>query len=418
MIDLGHSLEKFLINLLIFLLPTQLAFHFWPNFAFVFGIRVDYLSPSIYLTDILFIALFLFWVVRNYSEFLLLIKKVKFYLLVFLAIALINTVFSTLPLASFYKWIKLTEFGAFAFYVWARKDLFKSKEIYRTLYFSLMFFSLIGILQFVLGRTLGGAFYFLGERSFNISTPGIALVEVVGRSFLRAYSTFSHPNSFAGYLGVGLIILTLSYLTNCFSKRNLGFLIILSAFLLTFSLSAFLAVGICVVMFLMIKKGLFIKKGVFLFTVLVFVISLLLPLFSNNLLRSSVLFQQSVSQRLELSLVAGKMISEKFWIGEGLNTFVVNEIKYTGTGSYVWLLQPVHNIFLLIFAEVGVVGIVVLFLFLKKVLEVNLIQNNIGLFLAVVFILITGLFDHYWFTLQQNLFLLAFIAGNSFRVRS
>src|SRR5687767_12118252 len=40
-------------------LPTQLGIHFWPDFSSIFGIRVDYLSPTIYLTDLLVFFLIL-----------------------------------------------------------------------------------------------------------------------------------------------------------------------------------------------------------------------------------------------------------------------------------------------------------------------------------------------------------------------
>ena len=51
------SVERYLVNLFVFLIPTQLALHFWLPGSFVFGIRVDYLAPSIYLTDILFVLI-------------------------------------------------------------------------------------------------------------------------------------------------------------------------------------------------------------------------------------------------------------------------------------------------------------------------------------------------------------------------
>jgi hypothetical protein len=55
---------------------------------------------------------------------------------------------------------------------------------------SVVFFGLIGILQFVFQKTLGGALYLFGERSFNASTPGIALFSFQGKDYLRAYSLF------------------------------------------------------------------------------------------------------------------------------------------------------------------------------------------------------------------------------------
>jgi hypothetical protein len=408
-----QKLELFLVNLLIFLIPSQLALHFWPNFAFVFGIRVDYLAPTIYFTDcLLFVVLFI-WFVRNHQKIFSLLKKIKIYIFVFFIIAAVNILFSTVILASIYKWTKLVEFVFFGFYVWARKDIFNSRKIYRTLYFSLVFFSLIAILQFALGKTLGGPFYFLGERSFNISTPGIALVQIAGRDFLRAYSTFSHPNSLAGYLGVGLLILIDYYSIRFFSKESGPFLIIFLAFILTFSLTAFVAMVICVATFCFIKKTGPSRINSHLIPVAFLVFSLLMPTVSRLLLGHTV-FPQNISQRLELFVVAGKIISKNFWLGSGLNSFVLEETKYVVTNSYMWFLQPVHNVFLLVLSEIGIAGFLFLYLFLFKSFNDLLKVNRTGIFLALLFILVTSLFDHYWLSLQQNLFLLSFVIGRCF----
>jgi len=50
--------------LLILFLPTQLGRHFFFDFSFVSGIRIDYLAPTIYLTDILVLLLFIAWVLN------------------------------------------------------------------------------------------------------------------------------------------------------------------------------------------------------------------------------------------------------------------------------------------------------------------------------------------------------------------
>ena len=46
---------NFLVGLIIFFSATQLGFHFWPLTSLVYGIRIDYLSPTIYFLDILVI---------------------------------------------------------------------------------------------------------------------------------------------------------------------------------------------------------------------------------------------------------------------------------------------------------------------------------------------------------------------------
>ena len=56
------KIPNLLFYLLILFLPTQFGKHFFPAFSFVSGVRVDYLSPTLYLTDILVLFLFIFWI--------------------------------------------------------------------------------------------------------------------------------------------------------------------------------------------------------------------------------------------------------------------------------------------------------------------------------------------------------------------
>jgi O-antigen ligase len=411
-------LEKYLNYLLIFLLPTQLALHFWPPFAFVFGIRVDYLAPSIYLTDVLFLVLFTIWVERSYKKIFEFVGKYRKYIYIFLLVALLNTAFSSSVLPSIYKWVKLLEFFAFGFYVWARPEVFKSRAILRVLFYSLIFFSAIGVLQVILGATLGGPLYFLGERSFNASTPGIALADIFGRNFLRAYSTFSHPNSLAGYLGLGLLPILLSGSKKRIFELSLGFLIICTAFLLAFSLSALLGIIVSLALYILITRNLINRKLLLYIPAIILLISLSFPFVSKIVLQTKTSLSQNISQRMELSLGAGVMVSQKFLLGEGLNTFVINEPRIKSMGTYLWTLQPVHNIFLLVFSETGLVGLLAISYLLYKLIRKSLKPLNVITIISLTFILTTGLFDHYWFTLQQNMFLMVFVLANSFKAEA
>ncbi|MGA3291664.1 MAG: O-antigen ligase family protein [Candidatus Microgenomates bacterium] len=417
MIQSWKRIEKFANLLLIFLLPSQLALHFWPNFAFVFGIRVDYLAPSVYFTDVLFLVLFTVWVVMSKKIFLDDIYKNKLYIIVFILVAVVNTAFSTSFYVSLLKWLKITELLGFAYYVYKRRDIVDQRDFSVVLFCSLIFFSLIGIAQFFKGGTLGGILYFLGERSFSISTPGIALVHLGGSNWLRAYSTFPHPNALAGYLVVGVLMLS----GFIFDKQNCwkiaGVLIILLAFILTFSLAGLLSICFCGILFVFIKKGILKKKLAIYLVSGLFVFGLAFPVISSALFTKNVSYRQDIAERLELAFVSGKIISGNFWVGTGLNTFIINEVKVVGINGYVWLLQPVHNIYLLTFSEVGIFGIILLFLIFYLFIRRNLSSDRLGLLLAVIFIMTTGLADHYWLTLQQNMFLLVLLAGNSFAVK-
>ena len=417
MIQSAKRLEKFFNHLLVFLLPTQLALHFWPPTAFVFGIRVDYLAPTLYLTDVLFLTLFMVWVRGNYKSLFSFIERNKVFLFLLVVLAVVNITFSTSVFPSVYKWVKIGELVIFYFYLKARKDIFNSKVMLSTLYYSLIFFSFIGISQFILGRTLGGPLYLLGERNFSASKPGIALVDLFDRIYMRAYSTFSHPNSFAGYIGLGLIPLLLTYSKKEIVKRSLGIGIICLAFLLTFSLSAFIGVTLCAVLIFFIRKNLFDRRFLVFVPSLFLLVSLTLPFISSIILNNKIDLPQNISQRVYLSSVAGSIISQKFLTGIGLNTFVIKEPQTKVLSAYKWILQPVHNIFLLIFSEVGIFGLILVYLLMVKQNREALLLNNKIFYLGLIFILVTGLTDHYWFTLQQNMLLLVIVLGNSFRVK-
>ncbi len=368
---------KYVLYLLLFLIPSQLAFHFWPSQAFVFGIRVDYLSPAIYLTDILILATLYYWgLPKN--------KYIKY--LVFFA--LVNTLLSTNLLISLVKWIKILFLTIFAISISQHKKELGQKEISYVLYFSAIFFSLIGIIQVFLGGTIGGLFYFLGERTFTMQTPGIALFNIGGSEILRAYSTFSHPNSFAGYLGVVLLFLIIGKYFKKLPYKAVGISIISVAFLLTFSMSAFISfIGAFLIYPIIKKRPLFLIGAIVLFSFYTTTLS------SYN--------SEKISERIKLSRVALKNFTQNPIFGSGLNTFIPNASTFKLDNKFIWNLQPVHNIYLLTLSELGIFGLFLFFMIINKSI-INL---------PLIFILITGLFDHYSLTLQQNMLILTFVLG-------
>ncbi len=396
--------ERFLVFLLVFLLPTQLAYHFWPPSSFVFGIRVDYLAPAIYLTDLLIVCLFGVWLMRERTKALLVFKKYGAFFLLVSGFILINTFFSVAPAVSIFRWIKILEAIGLFIYLQFESPAIGRDFIYKAIFYSLLFFSLIGISQFILGRTIGGGLYFLGERSFTTATPGIALAQINGRDYLRAYSVFPHPNSLAGYFGASLLLLlTVNYFTKTLIHA-LGFSIIIICLVLTFSTSALVSLALVLFLLLVYQKkkvSLNFRRAIFSAAVL---FSLALPVIGNG---SSVYLKNlggTITERLNLSVISGKMIGQKFLWGEGLGNFVTDIPKYHDTTPGQWLLQPVHNIFLLAFSETGFFG----FLFLCFIFYRSLKTKFFAVFL---FIIITGVLDHYWLTLQQNILLLALIFG-------
>jgi O-antigen ligase len=410
-----RKVEQFVVLSLLFLLPTQLAYHFWPSWAFVFGLRMDLLAPSIYLTDILIAILFLITIATDRKTLFLLLVKHKIFLALFLVFVVSNCVLSTSLPESVYKWIKLFEYS-FCGYYFYKQQILRLSQIVRTIFYSVLVFSIIGFLQFFKGGTLGGVFYYLGERTFNLSTPGIALVSLNGAEHLRAYSTFSHPNSLAGYLGASILFILLSGKLKRSVFNILGLFLIVACFFVTFSVSAYLGMFFAF-SFLLITNKRLLKQTILAYLLFAIVGSLTLPLVSPWFLKTFPLIGQNISQRLDLAYIAGQLISQNLLLGVGHGTFIVTIPLFKGIFSYSWLLQPVHNIFLLVLSETGIIGLLVFCYLIYKTVVKLLELNKVFLLIPLVFIVFTGLFDHYTLTLQQNSILFSLFIGISFNAK-
>ncbi|MCG2691495.1 O-antigen ligase family protein, partial [Microgenomates group bacterium] len=94
--------------------------------------------------------------------------------------------------------------------------------------------------------------------------------------------------------------------------------------------------------------------------------------------------------------------------GVGLNNFTVTMEKYGYVTATTRFLQPVHNIYLLILSETGLIGLAgfIYLLYKGRSLFIDKVQPC---HLALLILLFLGLFDHYFFTLQQGLLLLTIL---------
>lgn len=391
-----RSLEKIFISLLVFLIPTQIGLHFWPAWSFVAGIRVDYLSPTIYLTDILIVGVLLFSL-ANANWF----KKRSLLLATFgiATFALINSSGASNVAAALLKWAKILELTLFFFYLIYNKEKVKLVTV-KILPFSIILFSAIGFLQIIFQRTIGGPLYFFGERNFMAETPGIALYDLFGKLLLRPYSTFPHPNVFGGYMFIaGLTLMVLKH-----RKSILDYLAVLTGFIaaiLSGSLAVYIGMIIVFIFMFSGERAIFLQKFV---TIGAILLSFAFLFISPKV--PSQKFSQNIDKRISLTRTSVSMVSKAPIFGVGLNNFVVNLPIHASKNSSLWILQPVHSIFLLTFVETGILGLVLFGYLLQRFLS-----KKSSLAFSLIFIIVTGLFDHYWITLQQPQILFVLLLG-------
>ncbi len=411
----------FFFQTTILLLPTQLGKHFWPDFALTQGIRIDYLSPTLYVTDItIFLSLF-FTILYLGNTFLLpfrilLFKHKILLLLISLDIGL-GIIGATNKMVSLYELYKDIEFLLFIYLVIRNVPKVKIATL---LALGVCFESLLSVAQFVHQGSLGGPLYLLGEREIFPSTPGAANVSIHGLLLLRPYGTFSHPNVLAGYLIVVLALLIFSKKKKQI-KNNLGWIItyILGSLGVVISLSR----PAVMVLFVMICVRLAMEKGRKrkIYATSIFICLVLLILISFSVLRFRLfdfsLSDSSITQRIYLMQVALKMIGQSPLFGIGLGNFIPTLPRIMGYVGYQ-LLQPVHNIYLLEMSELGMFGFLLLVWIIYMVIQkLRHVQSNgyqftfRGIVIALSSIAFLGLFDHYFFTLEQAQLVLCLVIG-------
>ncbi len=397
--------------LLVLILPTQLGKHFWPQFSFINGLRIDYLSPTLYLTDIVILLIFIF----SIKELLVKIQKKYFSVfLLFISLLLTGILISKNPGAGIYGLIKFLEFSFLFVYISLRKSEIRESLIVFLVSLSVIYESLISIFQYFNSGSLNGIFYFFGERFYNAQTPGIANVSINGELFLRPYGTFSHPNVLAAFL-----VLYMSVIMFFLLRKAKGFLkvfliatIILGTTSLLFTFSRTGILSWVLVLFLSFANA-FLKKYknftrnfslfvlLFISLLMIFYFPLSQRIFNFNLT------DQSITQRETLINESFKMISNYPLLGVGVNNFLNN----LHNNSLPYLLQPVHNIYLLVFAETGILGFLFLILFILILLKKIYIHHSFESLVILMVILLMSSFDHYFLTIQQGQILFAFFLG-------
>lgn len=428
-----NKAERNLLYLLILFLPTQLGRHFWPDFTSVAGIRIDYLSPTIYFTDILVLLLFSVWVFGKIKW-----KKVKApkrqklvvsskksavrnqqsvsakVIPLFACVLLIGIFTSGYITGGLYKALKLLEMSFVAYYIAkfiAEKKVFE--KLISLFCLTVIFQSLLAIAQYYQHGSIGGVLYFLGERYFNASTPGIANASLAGELILRPYGTFPHPNVLAGYLllVMTLIIYSIHKIEAPIVKRLkiISLLLGTTAIFLTMSRVA-IALWVAVAIYYFLSHS---KKRWPVFVI----VGCLIAFFASPLgarFTKINIADEAIVQRKILIESSVNLIKTNPYFGVGLGNFLPHLPKVQNPLSLGLYLQPVHNIFLLTFAEIGIFGFSIFVWFLWKTFGHLKRHKEKALIIVLSQVMILGLFDHYFLTLQQGQLLFAFILGLCF----
>ncbi len=398
--------DKFFLILLLLSLPFQLNKYFPFDLGIVNGIRIDYLTPALYLSDIFLVLTIIFWLKREFHQ--LRLKKTSKFLLLALILFVLNLSVAINRELVVIKIVKLIELSLL--FVYIRKEKISPQLVIKCLLIGGLVSAVVAVGQFAKQASLGGIFYWLGERYFNLQTPGVAKAVIFGKLILRPYGAFPHPNVLAGFLS--LVLLSTTIFLKKRPVTTLFFqLLLFAALLLTMSRMTILTYLISLTSLLVFWQRIkYIKLKLLLSCLLITITGLVLfkDMTIGRFTSIASSAEQTIVLRSELFKSALRTFFQQPTFGVGFN----NSLIYTRTS------QPVHNLYLLIAVESGFVGLTFLLYVTIKIAS-NLFRQKtpFGILFNVIFvhILILSFFDHYFYTLHQGQLIFTIFMGLSAR---
>jgi O-antigen ligase len=283
------------------------------------------------------------------------------------------------------------------------------------LLFSSLVFIIFGFLKIILGYSIMPFIEINGLHSISfIKTP---LVEqaafTAGALFKRADAFFLGPVGTAAYL-IPIIILAISLLYDKNSltstvRRTCCFCSLLGSFLLllTFSRAGLVILLLLLLLLSFLKRC--ISKELLIIFICIFLIFIISVSQRARLLEITSLGEESTQEHLRLWKQAIVMFINKPMLGYGAGTFCFQKyfinVPYFLSGKSIENLP--HNMFLLMAAETGFIGLISLTLFLFMVIRniwINLRREKIGYLYNINLGLLLGITGVILMNLTMNFF--------------
>ena len=428
---LFEGIIKWSVYLFVFLLP-------WQTKLIIKPAGNNFNEISFYASHLLLVVVLLFFLSyrsfnKNYQE------KAHFiwYCLAgFSFFVFLSFFFAPDQVLSFYKYI-IIMLGFGLFYLlqegikrpaYGEAILDKGRLIFVFLS-SIFFHVLLGIYQFLNQKAF--AFKYLGLASHYPENVGVSVIETLSGRWLRAYGGFDHPNIFGGVLAITIILA--SYLL---AKKKLIrtkketvesiFLFVfyffsLLALIFSFSRSAWLAllVGlISLFIIFLIKKE---KWALGRLVVLLF-FSVVLSgvvyfsyqdLFFTRVNAEGRLEEISLNERRLQIVEVGAVLRDKWLFGTGVGNYTTflagKDLEMNGFKKADWDYQPVHNSFLLLWSESGLLA---LFFFLSFFIALwHRSSKDFFSWSLLLPLILLMFFDHWLLSLPFGIIFLFFVFG-------
>ena len=396
--------------------------------------ETNFTEISLYVSQaLLFVALILFFIYKSRRQYFGERIPVVWYFLAGLELFVFVSLFLAHDqVLAFYRYLLFLE-AIGLFYIlregtlsrnYEESALDKIKVIY-VLLSSVFLQACLGIYQFLTQSSF--AYKYLGLAAHNPENLGVAVIETASGRYLRAYGGFDHPNILGGVLAISIILVAFLLVKKKVLNSNREvfesiFLFIfyffgIFALFFTFSRAAWIAFSFGLLILLI---SLIVKKDRWMigrFLALIFFSVILLFIVGNpykDLLKVRIdantrLEQKSLNEREAYFWQAKDLIQRNplFGVGIGNYTETLNDREIIKQPA--WVNQPVHNSFLLILSENGVVSLI----FFVGFLVCLIIKDRREVYSWAIFatLIILMMLDHWFISLPFGVSFMFLVLG-------
>ncbi len=415
-----EQILNFLIKAFLFLLPWQTIWIY--REVSTHGYKLQWGTLGFYATEILLWSIVLvflgwFWQKKKakFRDLKFQISRDRifvFSILLFTIYVLLSSVWALDSQLAWQHGLRIME-GFLLFFILFLGPL-DFKSMARWLILGSILPVLLGIFQFVWQSSL--ACKWLGLAGYDSSLAGASIVSGTGLGrLLRAYGSLNHPNIFGGYLVIVILFLSLFSLKVRDKKFKIilffTYCLLLTTLFFTFSRSALLALPVVLIIYYLSEKKLVLKhffyKASLTILPIIILILILIPVLAVRVSGTSANEIESITER-------------KNQVGESIDIFKNNMWLGVGAGNYTlalyeqnpnlpgWQYQPVHNVGLLLFSELGIVGIILIVCVFVSFIILNFSFIRKYLLLSILLLVVYCLlmcFDHYLYTSYVGLML-------------
>ena len=301
----------------------------------------------------------------------------------FVVIAGLSIIWSLHPLLATYAFFRFIFAACFAFAI--AVSVFSAdwyRRVCAAIVISGVFQSLVGITQFITGKSIG--LRLLGESQLGPNTAGVARVATEYGRMLRAYGTMPHANIYAYFIMLALVSALWLWISSPASTVRsralrvtthvawgLGIFVLVAGLTVSFSRSGWLsAAAACAALFAWALFAPLVRSRAALAVLsLALCVGASYQLFNfaiNPRIAMTTTADYSISARITYNKLATSIIRSRplgVGIGNQVLYAVKNEVYQKGGMTRVWEWQPIHNIYLLVAVETGILGVLAFLVF-------------------------------------------------------